>query len=136
MTDLQQLKITLPPDLLAYVQEQASRSDRTASGQVRHWIAEQKRREPPAERIGVSDAFAPPVPAVPATVEGVAAARERLAALRDEEQKLRKRKSRWETTIDEDSRVDRIVAEVEVLSKRIAAAERMLPRPNGGQSVV
>jgi hypothetical protein len=131
VTELVQIKLSLPPDLFTYVQQEAVRTDRTASGQIRHWIAEQKRREPPPQ-TGFSNAFAPPVPAVPATVEGIAAARERVVKLRQEEEQLRKRKARWETTVDQDTRVDRIVAEVEVLGKRIAAAEKMLPRSSNG----
>jgi hypothetical protein len=49
MTELQQMKLSLPPDLLAYVQQQAALTDRTPSGMIRPWIAEQRRREPPPE---------------------------------------------------------------------------------------
>jgi hypothetical protein len=49
MTDLQQFKINLPPDLVAFVQREAARTDRTPSGMIRHWIAERRRTEPPPE---------------------------------------------------------------------------------------
>jgi hypothetical protein len=94
-------------------------------------VSEAARAEPPAQ-TGFSDAFAPPVPAVPATVEGIAAAKERLIKLRAEQDQIRKRKARWEATVSDDARLDRLIAEVEVLGKRITAAEQMLPRRNGG----
>lgn len=137
MTELVQMKLSLPPELAAYVQDQAARSDRTPSGQVRHWISELRRREPPPERVGVSDAFAPQVAAVPATPEGIAAAKERLAAMRKVQEQIRHRKRLWQATVSDDARLDRLVAEVEVLGKRIAAAEQILPRSrNGGTSGV
>jgi hypothetical protein len=132
MTDLIQMKLSLPPELAAYVQDQAARSDRTPSGQVRHWISELRRREPPPERTGVSNEFAPPVPAVKPDAQSIIEAKERLASLKAEREEILRRKRLWQTTVNEDTRVDRIVAEVEVLGKRIAAAEKMLPR-NGGR---
>jgi hypothetical protein len=41
MTDLVQMKLSLPPDLVAYMEDQPARTDRTPSGVIRHWIAEQ-----------------------------------------------------------------------------------------------
>jgi hypothetical protein len=65
------MKLSLQPELAAYVQDQAARNDRTPSGQIRAWISERRRREPPAE-TGMSDAFAPQMAAFPATPEGIA----------------------------------------------------------------
>jgi hypothetical protein len=133
MTELVQMKLSLPPELAAYVHDQAARSDRTPSGQVRHWISELRRREPPSQ-TGFSDAFAPQVPAVKADPESIAEAKERLIQLRAEQDQIRKRKARWEATVSDDTRLDRLIAEVEVLGKRIKAAEQMLPRNGGSQN--
>jgi hypothetical protein len=132
MTELIQLKLSLPPDLLAYVSAEAVRTDRTPSGIIRHWIAEQHRREPPRATASFPDAFAPRVPAFPITPEGVAEAKERVAAMKKEREQILRRKARWQTTVDEDTRVDRLVAEIEIMSKRIASAEKMLPRSRNG----
>jgi hypothetical protein len=90
---LQQICVSLPPNLVALVQRHASESDRTIGGTIRHVVAEWARSRPPAE-TGFSDAFAPPVPGVPATPEAIAAAKERLAALRQEQEQIRRRKGR------------------------------------------
>jgi hypothetical protein len=134
MSQLQQVIVMLPEPLLAFLKRAAAREDRTLSGALRHLVSEAARAEPPAE-TGFPDAIAPPVPAVPATVEGIIAAKERLAELRAEQAKIARRKTRWETTVADDVRVDRIIAEIEVTRKAIAMAERMLPR-NGGQNAV
>jgi hypothetical protein len=128
---LQQVCVSLPPNLVALVQRHASESDRTIGGMIRHVVAEWARSQPRAG-TGFSDAFAPPVPGVPATVEGIAAAKDRVAKLRQEQEQLRRRKARWQTTIDEDTRVDRLVAEIEIMDKRIALAEKMMPRSRNG----
>jgi hypothetical protein len=128
MTELVQLKLSLPPDLVAYVHQQAARTDRTPSGMVRHWISEQKRREPPRE--GVFDF--PIIPSVPATLEGVAAAKERVAAMRAEQARIRRKKRTHGTTADEDAKADRFIDEIATMEQRIALAEKMMPRRNGG----
>jgi hypothetical protein len=129
---LQQVCVSLPPSLVALVQQHAAQTDRTIGGMIRHVVSEWARSQPRPETVGFSDAFAPPVPAVQATPEAIAAAKERLAELRDEQVKIRRRKARWEATVSDDARLDRLIAETEVLGKRIAAAERMLPRSSNG----
>ena len=66
--------------------------------------------------------------------ESIAEAKERLIQLRAEQDQIRKRKARWEATVSDDTRLDRLIAEVEVLGKRIKAAEQMLPRNGGSQN--
>jgi hypothetical protein len=128
---LTQINVALPTHLVEFIRREAARQDHTLSGAIRHLISEAARREPPVE-TGMSDAFAPPVPPFPATVEGIAAAKDRVAKLRQEEETLRRRRARWQTTADEDRKVDRLVAEIEIMNKRIASAEKMLPRSRNG----
>jgi hypothetical protein len=135
MSQLQQVIVMLPEPLVAFLKRAATREDRTLSGVLRHLVSEAARTEPPPQ-TGFSDAFAPPVPSVPATVEGIAAAKERLAKLRHEQAQIRRRKARWQTTVDEDTRIDRLVAEIEIMGKQIAMAERFVkPGANGGTNV-
>jgi hypothetical protein len=131
MPPLQQVIVMLPEPLVAFLKRAAEREDRTISGALRHLVSEAARAEP-APAIGFPDAFAPPVPAFPVTPEGIAAAKERVAAMRKEREQILKRKAKWQTTVDEDTKVDRLVAEIEILGKRIAAAEKMLPRSRNG----
>jgi hypothetical protein len=129
---LHQLKISLPPDLVAYVQQQAARTDRTPSGVIRHWIAEQKRREPPPEGVFP----APVLPGVAANPKAIAEAKKRVTALRQERDELRRRHRKYYgTTLEEDQRCDRLSMEIELTDKGIAMAERMLPT-NGGANAV
>src|SRR5262245_52338182 len=119
---LHQLKISLPPDLLAFVQQQAALTDRTPSGFIRHVLAEQKRREPRPEATFPAPVF----PGVPATVEGVAEAKQRVATMRQERDELRRRQRKYYgTTISEDERCDRLSADIELFEKGIVMAERM-----------
>ena len=128
MADLQQMKISLPADLFAFVQREASRSDRTPSGYIRHVLAEAKRHEPPGAPVfPVGRQFMP----VPPTVEGIAAAKQHVDALRLEQEKIHRRKRVSGTTVAEDTRADAITSEVGIINQRIAAAEKLLPR-NGG----
>ena len=130
---LQQINVALPAHLVEFIRRQAARQDHTVSGAIRHILAEAARREPPPEGAPVfPDALAPPVPAVKPDAQSIIEAKERLASLKAEREEILRRKRLWQTTVNEDTRVDRIVAEVEVLGKRIAAAEKMLPR-NGGR---
>jgi hypothetical protein len=128
MTELVQMKLSLPPELAAYVQDQAARADRTPSGQVRHWISELRRREPRAE--GVFNF--PTLPGVPATPEGIAAAKARVAAMREEQARIRRKKKVHGTTVDEDTRHDRLHVEIGMTNERIALAEKAMPRSRNG----
>ena len=71
------------------------------------------------------------LPGVAADPRSISEARQRLAALREERQQILRRKSLWQTNASEDRRVDDLVAEIEVTSRRIEMAERMI---NGGQN--
>jgi hypothetical protein len=140
MTDLVQLKLSLPPDLIAYVQQQAAHADRTPSGVIRHWISERKRCEPPPEAT-----FPAKVLASIKTAEEIAAAKVRLAALREERERLQKllwgEPGRFiakdntrvmqgrppSGTAADGARLDELNAEIDVLTKQIVLAERMLP---------
>jgi hypothetical protein len=128
MTDLQQLKITLPPDLLAYVQEAAARTDRTPSGMVRHWISEQKRREPPPEATPV---FANSITVAPValTPAGVVEGRARIVSLEREIEKRRARQQRHADVAGDEDRIGEILLEIDIIRKGIDMATRMM-RPN------
>jgi len=130
MSDLLQMKLSLPRELAEYVHQQAARSDRTPSGMIRHWISEQRRREPSPDGTPVFPAGRI-IPGVPATVDGIAAAKEHVVALLEEQKQLHRRKRVSGTTVAEDTRADAITSEVGIINQRIAAAEKMLPR-NGG----
>jgi hypothetical protein len=132
---LHQLKISLPPDLVAYVQQQAARTDRTPSGVIRHWIAEQKRREPPPEAVFPTE-IAPIIPAIPPTPEGIAAGKARIAKLREELQQIRLRQRMHADTAADEDRISRINLEIDVVSKAVAMVMRMLRPTNGGLNAV
>jgi len=46
---LQQVNVSLPAALVAFIQRQAAQTDRTMGGMVRHLVAEAARRESPPE---------------------------------------------------------------------------------------
>ena len=46
---LQQLNVSLPAALVAFIQRQAAQTDRTMGGMIRHLVAEAARREAPPE---------------------------------------------------------------------------------------
>jgi hypothetical protein len=131
MSEFQQFNVLLPENLAGFLKTEAARRDFTISGLLRHYVSEAHRAAPREGAPTFPDAIAPVVPAFPATPKGIAAAKERLAAMNKEREQILKRKARWQTTVDEDTKVDRLVAEIEVTSKRIEMAEKMLPR-NGG----
>jgi hypothetical protein len=136
MTDLIQMKLSLPPELAAYVHEQAARNDRTPSGQIRAWISERRRREPPPEGAPVfPDALAPAVPGVKPDGRSIAEAKVRLGELEAERDRIKQKQRRWSDTAADGARLDRLNAEVELFRKNIATAQRMMPS-NGGQNAV
>jgi hypothetical protein len=124
----QQINVALPTHLIEFIRRQAARQDHTVSGAIRHLISEAARREPPAE--GKFDF--PALPAVPATPEGIAAARERIAAMEAEQEKIRRKKKVYGTTAAEDARHDALHFEIETTQHRLAMAENMLPRSRNG----
>ena len=46
---LQQVNVSLPSALVAFIQRQAAQTDRTMGGMIRHLVAEAARREAPPE---------------------------------------------------------------------------------------
>ena len=46
---LQQVNVSLPAALVAFIQRQAAQTDRTIGGMIRHLVAEAARREPSQE---------------------------------------------------------------------------------------
>jgi len=48
---LQQVNVSLPAVLIAFIQRQAAQTDRTIGGMIRHLVAEAARREVPPERV-------------------------------------------------------------------------------------
>src|SRR6516162_2968221 len=124
MTQLQQVIVMLPEPLVAFLKRAAEREDRTISGALRHIVSEAARAEPPPE--GVFDF--PTLPGVPATPEGIAAAKARVAAMREEQAKIRRKKKVHGTTVDEDTRHDRLHVEIGITNERIALAEKAMPR--------
>jgi hypothetical protein len=124
---LEQLTIALPPALLAFVERQAKLTDHTTSGAIRHLIAMAARQElppPPAP-------FGTVLENVPATPEGIAAARAHIAALRTRRAKLARLGG--EASAASDMECEQLKFQIEVLEERVAQAERMMrPTKNGG----
>jgi hypothetical protein len=134
MPQLQQVIVMLPEPLTAFLKRAAEREDRTLSGVLRHLVSEAARVEPPP----AGAPWVPPGPTIPgvaATPEGIAQAKEHIAALLEEQKQLHRRKRVSGTTVAEDTRADQITMIVGVMGQRIASAEKMLPR-NGGRNVV
>jgi hypothetical protein len=125
---LQQITTSLPPALIALVQRHAAQTDRTLGGTIRHIVAEWARSQPPPE--GVFDF--PTLPAVEATPEAIAAAKARVAAMRQEQARIRRKKTTHGTTVDEDAKADRFIDEIATMEQRIALAEKMMPRSRNG----
>ena len=46
---LQQVNVSLPAALVAFIQRQAAQTDRTMGGMIRHLVAEAARREAPPQ---------------------------------------------------------------------------------------
>jgi hypothetical protein len=127
---LQQVCVSLPPSLVALVQQHAAQTDRTIGGMIRHVVSEWARSQPPRE--GVFNF--PTLPGVPATVEGVRAAEERIDAMRKEQDQIRRKKKIHGTSVDEDARHDQLHFMIELTLSRLAAAQRQLRPSNGGQN--
>jgi hypothetical protein len=131
MPQLQQVIVMLPEPLVAFLKRAAEREDRTLSGARRHLISEAARAEPPP----AGAPWIPPGPTIPGvspTPEGIAQAKEHIAALRREQDQIRRRKRTHGTTVAEDTRSDEITMIVGVMSQRIAAAEKILPTARNG----
>jgi hypothetical protein len=134
MPQLQQVIVMLPEPLVAFLKRAADREDRTLSGALRHLVSEAARVEPsPAGAPWVPSG--PTIPGVVATSEGIAQAKEHIAALLEEQKQIHRRKRIHGTTVAEDARADQITMIVGVMGQRIAEAEKILPR-NGGQNAV
>jgi hypothetical protein len=71
------------------------------------------------------------LPSVAANPQAIAEAKQRVAAMHEERQKLIRRKRTHGTTVAEDTRADELIGEIEIANKRIAFAERMI-MANGG----
>jgi hypothetical protein len=56
---LQQVNVSLPAALVAFIQRQAAQSDRTMGGMIRHLVAEAARREAPEEALPTPKCNAP-----------------------------------------------------------------------------
>jgi hypothetical protein len=134
VTELVQLKLSLPPDLAAYVHQQAARTDRTPSGIIRHWIAEAQRREPPPEGPRT---WGKELPGVAANPQAVAEAQERVAKLREEQAKIRRKQLHtFGTTASEDERFNELTGEIGITEQRIRLAEQMMRPTSGGPNDV
>ena len=48
---LQQVNVSLPAALVAFIQRQAAQTDRTIGGMIRHLVAEAARRQAPPEGV-------------------------------------------------------------------------------------
>ena len=126
----EEIKVSLPPALAAFVKRKAKDTDHTTSGLIRHFVAEAARAEPPP-----TPSF-PVLENVPHTPAGVAAARARQAAKREELARLEQRRRSprgGPLSADDDMRASRLSHEIAIIDDQIAMAERFLPRPaNGG----
>jgi hypothetical protein len=136
MTDLAQVKLSLSPELVAYVQAEAARTDRTPSGYIRHVLAEHKRTAPPSDPGGCMGAHT--LPNIPATPEGIAAAEAIISDLEAEETRLveLQNASPPRSTATNAARLDRLRGDLIVLRQRYVMACRMLPRAPAPAPVV
>ena len=124
---LEHINISLPAGLLAFAQRQAEREDRTLSGQIRHFVAEAARLEPPPAPAP----FGSELPNVAANAEAIAAARAQIAKLRTRQAQLAR--LGHNATAATDDEVQRLKFQAEILEQRVEQAERMLLRTaNGG----
>src|SRR5262245_17312320 len=109
---LEQMTICLPPDVRAYVRQCADRDCRTVSEQVRHFVTEAARR---ANRTSHSPPSA-----------WISQAKDRLAAMRAEKARL----ERIETA-DAEAGARQLCLDIDVLSRELAVAERLLAPSDG-----
>jgi hypothetical protein len=126
---LQQVCVSLPPNLVALVQQHASVTDRTLGGMIRHVVSEWARSQPLPD--GAPTFPARVLPSVAANPQAIAEAKARVTAMREEQAQIRRKKKIHGTTVAEDTRADEINFEIDLLTKRIALAEKMMPT-NGG----
>jgi hypothetical protein len=131
---LQQVCVSLPPNLIALLQRHATATDRTLGGMVRHIVSEWARGQPPpSQHPTFPDALTTPIARIAATPDGIAEGNARIARLeRELEQISRRQRLRSDTAGDED-RKGAIYGELKILRQDIELAEKMMPRSaNGG----
>jgi hypothetical protein len=126
---LQQVCVSLPPNLITRLQQGAVQSDRTLGGMIRHLVAEWARATPSPEG---PRAWGEPVPSVAATPEGIREGKARLADLEQERQRIKERQRRWSDTAADGARLDRLNLEIGITEQRIRLAEQMM-RPSNGK---
>jgi hypothetical protein len=124
-TPFETLKISLPGDLASFVRRAADREDRTISGLIRRLVSEAARLEPP-----------PPTPGAPkvmqnveATPAAIAAAKARVAELRQRRDVIVKRSSgplHMPTPATDDIEFRALAVEIEWTERQIEMAERFV----------
>ncbi len=126
MAEMEQLTVALPGDLVAFLRRRAKIEDRTPSGQIRHYVSEAARQEPPPE----APLFGSVLPNVQATPESIAEGKAIIADLRRKQARLANLKG--DATAASDADAERYKFEAEIMESRVAAAVRQLPRPTNG----
>ena len=112
---------SLPGELLAFIQRQATLKDHTLSGAIRHLIAEAARLEvPPSKPFGVV------LPNVSGNAASIAAARALIAELQKEQVLIERRRRKMNGSAIDDKRDPEIAGLISVLEDRITLAERMM----------
>jgi hypothetical protein len=122
-TPYETMKISLPSDLASYVRRAAGREDRTISGLIRRLVAEAARLEaPPAAPKNV-------LQHVPATSEGIAEGKARLAALEQRRDAIvaRSRRGLHEPTpATDDIEFRELIGHIDWLRAEIAMSEKFV----------
>jgi hypothetical protein len=122
--------VLLPENLAGFLKTEAARRDFTISGLLRHYVSEAHRAAPPPEWVPPGQT----IPGFSQTPEGIAQAKEHIAKLGQELQRIRHRQKIHADDATDEDRAARINFELDVVRKGIDMATRMLPR-NGGQNV-
>jgi hypothetical protein len=120
---LQQLSIALPAGLLAFVQRRAEAEDRTLSGQVRHYLSEAARSEPPASTSKLPWRA---IPNVEANAKSIAAAETRVAKNLQERERIARRQRTNDSSAADDTRDMELAAEIRETEAQIVQARRMM----------
>jgi hypothetical protein len=123
---LQQVCVSLPPNLIELVLRHASVTDRTLGGMIRHVVSEWARSHPSPTGAPVFP-VGPTIPGFSQTPEGIAQAKEYIAKLREELRRIRHRQKIHADDASDEDRAARINFELDVVSKGIDMATRMPP---------
>jgi hypothetical protein len=123
---LEQISITLPPEVRAFHERAAERDSRSLSGQIRHLCVEAARRNGAAN----GTPWPPPLPNVDSTRESIDAAKIQLAEWTREHDRLvaKERAEGWRFCGQDMDRKCWLQETIATFTPRIEIAERMMDR--------